>query len=295
MRTSHIALTGRIVDTVLIVLMLFCVPHAATAACLGDINRDGMVDASDTAIMKGESGRSDCSAIPCRSDLNADGAVNGTDERILRAELGRRDCQAEKADMPEPDTNVSRPVFGDAGRLEEQRQALPEDVPETLPERVEPPPDSSGENAESTEESGLQKTRFHDNRDGTITDPATGLMWTRNANLPADTMLFYDALHYIEEMNRGNVPNFGYTDWRLPTVEELQGIIDYTSYTVRGHSLTPGHPFKNVQMKQYGNYPIGSVYSWTSDAAWLFSLYCRVVGRNVGSCLGYVWPVRDCK
>jgi hypothetical protein len=295
MRSSHTAFSGRIVDAALIVLMVFCLPHVSNAACLGDINHDGKVDTSDAAIMKGEIGQTGCSANRCRSDLNADGAVDGTDEKILLAEIGRRDCQAEEADMPEPDTNVSRPVFGNAGRLEDQRQALTEDVRETLPERAEPPPDSGGEDAESTEESGLQKTRFHDNSDGTITDPSTGLMWTRNANLPAETMLFYDALHYIEEMNRGNLPNFGYTDWRLPTLEELQGFIDYTSYTTRGHNLTPGHPFKNVQMNQYGNYPIGSVYSWTSDTAWLFSLYCRVVGRNVGSCLGYVWPVRNCK
>ena len=42
---------------------------------------------------------------------------------------------------------------------------------------------------------------FIDNDDGTVTDPETGFMWTKDANLFGDTMLFHQALTYIDEMN----------------------------------------------------------------------------------------------
>jgi hypothetical protein len=53
--------------------------------------------------------------------------------------------------------------------------------------------------------------RFHDNGNGTVTDNLTGLMWTKNANLPGSTMTWYQAVDYCNSLTQG-----GYTDWRLP-------------------------------------------------------------------------------
>ncbi len=262
MSAKNIAFTGRIREAVMILLVTCSVPNFLGAASRSDINLDGTVSMLDAVIMSREMGRNDCLENPCKSDLNADGAVDRTDEEILRSEIKNPDFLQKTMDVPEQD---------------------------------EIPAGSGGDGSEEAEAGIIRKTKFKDNEDGTVTDPDTDLMWTRNANLPADQMLFYDAINYLEAMNRGDVPNFGYTDWRLPELEELQSIVDYTTYTTRGHGLTPGHPFKNVQLQKYGDYPVGSVYFWVSETSWLFSLYCRVVGRNVGSCLGYVWPVRDCK
>ncbi|MCF7847460.1 MAG: sulfatase-like hydrolase/transferase [Kiritimatiellales bacterium] len=63
--------------------------------------------------------------------------------------------------------------------------------------------------------------QFKDNGDNTITDEATGLTWMK-----ADSgkgMDWPSALEYAEGMEFA-----GHTDWRLPTVKELQSIIDYT-------------------------------------------------------------------
>ncbi|MCF7913315.1 MAG: DUF1566 domain-containing protein [Candidatus Cloacimonetes bacterium] len=60
-----------------------------------------------------------------------------------------------------------------------------------------------------------------DNGDGTITDNATGLMWTQADS--GEGMLWEDALAYAEAAETA-----GYSDWRLPNVKELQSIIDYT-------------------------------------------------------------------
>lgn len=62
---------------------------------------------------------------------------------------------------------------------------------------------------------------FHDNRDGTITDRASGLMWQK-----ADSVVGMDwekALAYAEASTIA-----GYEDWRLPNVKELQSIVDYS-------------------------------------------------------------------
>ncbi len=62
---------------------------------------------------------------------------------------------------------------------------------------------------------------FHDNNDETISDNATGLMWTKNDN--GEGVNWQDALSYAE-----NKEFAGYSDWRLPNVKELQSIVDYS-------------------------------------------------------------------
>lgn len=65
------------------------------------------------------------------------------------------------------------------------------------------------------------KNRFIDNGDGTITDSATGLMWqTADDGVTRD---WEEALSYAE-----NLEYAGHDDWRLPSVKELQSIVDYT-------------------------------------------------------------------
>lgn len=55
-----------------------------------------------------------------------------------------------------------------------------------------------------------------DNGDGTLTDPETGLMWSREA---CDALDWFAALRWVESQN---VTRFlGYDDWRLPNACEL--------------------------------------------------------------------------
>jgi len=73
---------------------------------------------------------------------------------------------------------------------------------------------------------------FHDNADGTITDRATGLMWSK-----ADSgkgMNWQETLAWVQKMNVGKY--LGHDDWRLPNVKELQSIVDYTRSPDTTHS-----------------------------------------------------------
>ena len=68
------------------------------------------------------------------------------------------------------------------------------------------------------------KNDFHDNGDGTITDRATGLAWSKADS--GQGMNWQDALAWVQKKNAEKY--LGHDDWRMPSVKELQSIVDYT-------------------------------------------------------------------
>jgi len=65
---------------------------------------------------------------------------------------------------------------------------------------------------------------FMVNGDGTITDKATGLMWSQSDS--STGMNWQDALLWVQQKNKENF--LGHNDWRLPNAKELQSIVDYS-------------------------------------------------------------------
>ncbi len=66
---------------------------------------------------------------------------------------------------------------------------------------------------------------FTNNSDGTITDLATGLMWSRTDS--GSGLVWSNALAWVQAKNGGNF--LGHNDWRMPNVKELQGIVNYSN------------------------------------------------------------------
>ncbi len=66
---------------------------------------------------------------------------------------------------------------------------------------------------------------FQDNGDQTVTDQGTGLMWENDSNVNTQTRTWEEALAYCENLTLG-----GYSDWRLPNIQELRSIVDYTRH-----------------------------------------------------------------
>jgi hypothetical protein len=69
---------------------------------------------------------------------------------------------------------------------------------------------------------------FVDNGDGTITDQATGLMWEKKGSEKEKS--WYSAEKYVKKLNEEKFA--GYSDWRIPTIEELYSLLQPNSSQV---------------------------------------------------------------
>jgi hypothetical protein len=68
---------------------------------------------------------------------------------------------------------------------------------------------------------GFASAEYTDNEDGTITDSRTNLMWQK-AYAKGD---WYAANGYCAQTDTGF-----YNDWRMPTLTELQSLVDPAEY-----------------------------------------------------------------
>lgn len=73
-------------------------------------------------------------------------------------------------------------------------------------------------------EEGYGQNLLVDNGDGTITDHATGLMWSQEDS--GAGMDWQEALAWVQAKNAEGFGGHG--DWRLPNAKELQGLVEYT-------------------------------------------------------------------
>ena len=120
--------------------------------------------------------------------------------------------------------------------------------------------------------------RFSNNGNGTVTDNLTGLMWTKDANLFGN-LWWYDFSSYVTRMNSGIYENYGYTDWRVPNVNEFESLIDINEYSP---SLPPGNPFINVSSLPY----------WTSTVPRIMELENGMHNSGNDNDFYPLWPVR---
>lgn len=108
---------------------------------------------------------------------------------------------------------------------------------------------------------------FVNNGDGTVTDLATGLMWSQDDS--GVGMDWEDALAYAEGSELA-----GYDDWRLPNVKELQSILDYSKSpnAIDSDDLGPAIDidFFNITTLASGTtaYDPDYGYFWTSTSAY---------------------------
>jgi len=130
--------------------------------------------------------------------------------------------------------------------------------------------------------------RFTDKGDGTIRDNLTGLIWLKNANC-FGAKTWTEALSACGKLADGGCglkDGSAVGDWRLPTVKELQSLIDFGKYDP---ALPSGHPFTEVQSSAYWS---ATEYANDDNYAWHVYSYFGGVTTNIKSGHYYVWPVR---
>ncbi len=137
---------------------------------------------------------------------------------------------------------------------------------------------------------------FIDNGDGTVTDTATGLMW---AQASADTdddgspdgMSWQEALVWCE-----NLELAGYTDWRLPNINELRSLVDHA----RADPAIDTTFFPDTRS---ANYRSATTHARHTENAWLVSFSdgyvdffnksnnCPVRCVRAGQSGAFPWPM----
>ncbi|MBZ4193926.1 MAG: DUF1566 domain-containing protein [Candidatus Contendobacter sp.] len=135
-------------------------------------------------------------------------------------------------------------------------------------------------------------TRFTDNSNGTVTDSMTGLIWLKDANcVTVSPKAWAAALTAIATLAS---PSCGLSDgsttgqWRLPSRNELQSLIDYTTINP---ALPAGHPFTGVQ-SSYWSSTASTIYAPDTRYAWLVPIHDGKVYWVSKTHDAFVWPVR---
>lgn len=131
--------------------------------------------------------------------------------------------------------------------------------------------------------------RYTEKGDGTILDKNTGLIWLKDANVSNLPLPGDGAKQYLQEMNSGKKPNFGYSDWRLPTINEIETLVDKSRFYP---ALPVGHPFTNVQNHFYWSSSTGKD---VLDYVWIVDLASGEMTMDYVSYCSYkfLWPVRS--
>jgi hypothetical protein len=117
-----------------------------------------------------------------------------------------------------------------------------------------------------------------DNGDGTVTDPSTGLMWQQAT--PDNLVTWEQAVAYCADLNLG-----GYTDWRLPMIQELNKIVDYSRFK----AAIDDRYFTNTAVSRYWS---SSTYVNFTSSAWGVHFGTGSVNHYVKSLTGNVRAVR---
>lgn len=137
-------------------------------------------------------------------------------------------------------------------------------------------------------------TRFIINGD-CVTDNLTGLVWLKNTKQVCPTGCpWASTFGAILSFNLENGA-CGYTDWRLPNINELRSLVNYSASTTTGVFLSDwltSVGFINIQSNQ--NYWTSTVYG--DAAAWYINTTRgETINGNRSDNAWYVWPVRSGK
>lgn len=118
------------------------------------------------------------------------------------------------------------------------------------------PDEGGGAYGQDAQYAGNQPA-YLDNRDGTVTDLNTGLMWSQSPDLNGDGVInAADKLSYEEALSgAGSFTLAGYSDWRLPTIKELYSLIVFDGVDpsgLEGSSTAGLIPFIDTDFFEFG-------------------------------------------
>lgn len=171
---------------------------------------------------------------------------------------------------------------------------FPEGLDKTFKCIVNAIPDSVIIREEITPAEGLKNTFYAVNRQ-VIAEQRTKLMWARSGSITTKPMNQTEAEQLIRKLNKERYA--GYNDWRMPTREDMEGLIFFGQragwWTGLGHYIADYLATCGFTDIQYGNY-------WTATASvedrnrfYVANTWNGVIRLLAGSNYYYLWPVRN--
>jgi len=131
-----------------------------------------------------------------------------------------------------------------------------------------------------------------------VKDNMTGLYWTLDGNLN-DRATWSNQIIYCEALDLG-----GYTDWRLPNINEMFSLMDTQngSAPLALPTFPTGHPFINIKSRYLTDALAADGWAdlyWTSTTsqisstnAYWYQLWDAYVRASVKTSMYLAWPVR---
>jgi len=162
--------------------------------------------------------------------------------------------------------------------------ARPSLIPE--PDSLTPPEEMDTVQASNEKE---KPTRFVDNRDGTVTDKETNLMWVKNGWRIdfVSASRWQDAVKRCEKFSHA-----GFKDWRLPSIVEWKSLLDPEK---EYPALVDSNPFENiiVHMPYWSGTEFGNGFSKNRFRAYTVMLYYGRVNHQNKNKMAFIMPVRS--
>ena len=126
-----------------------------------------------------------------------------------------------------------------------------------------------------------------------VSDKLTGLMWVKDlttviitGSTNGSATTWQNALNSVNQANADG-GYCGYTDWRLPNINELKSLTNYGQLSLDGWLSSQG--FLNVRANNYWS---STSYAPDNLVAWLVGFSIGSVNADYKSGSTFVWPVR---
>jgi hypothetical protein len=216
----------------------------------------------------------------CEADFEGDGDVDAIDIELFLADFGRNQhnhpctmedpCRGDFDRDGDVDAIDATITLEDFGRNKWNNPCPPcfFGLYESAPLPPADPPDP----------------RFIDHGDGTVTDYLTGLMWTKDAQLIPWKYHWNTAVELCDSLIYPDTN--GYDDWRLPSLEELQSLIDSNN---NNPALPTHHPFYNIAPFVYWT---STPYEHIHEHVCYVFMITGISFYHCKAAYGFVWPVR---
>ena len=129
-----------------------------------------------------------------------------------------------------------------------------------------------------------------------IRDNKSGLIWLLNANIPERTLSWDGAQDYTEGLNRDKFA--GYSDWRVPSLEELETLIAHVKLlgfdgSTPERTVAAGLRSMGIRNVQPDGYWSSTSYFFHSAEAWYVSMTNGAGDLGDKTLYFSIWPVRS--